>query len=34
MRLVLVTGDGLEHKYVANKFAAAIELAGIVVDEV
>jgi methionyl-tRNA formyltransferase len=33
MRLVLVTGDGLEHKYVANKFAAAIELAGIVVDE-
>src|SRR5436309_324858 len=31
-RIVLVTGDGLEHRYVANRLASELELAGIIVD--
>src|ERR1700719_2054227 len=32
MRFVVITGDGLGHRYVANKLAAAVPLAGIIVD--
>lgn len=32
MRIVLITGESLGHRYVANKLAAEFELAGIVVD--
>jgi methionyl-tRNA formyltransferase len=32
MRIVLITGDSLGHRYVANKLAAQFKLAGIVVD--
>lgn len=32
MRIILLTGDGLEHVYVANKLAAQVPLDGIVVD--
>jgi methionyl-tRNA formyltransferase len=31
-RVIVITGDGLEHHYVTNKLAAKIPLAGIVVD--
>src|SRR6266404_4355899 len=31
-RILLITGDNLEHHYVANKLAAEITLAGIIVD--
>jgi methionyl-tRNA formyltransferase len=33
MRIVLITGDDLGHRYVANRLVSAFELAGIVVDE-
>jgi methionyl-tRNA formyltransferase len=33
MRIVLITGESLGHRYVANKLAANFELAGIVVDQ-
>jgi methionyl-tRNA formyltransferase len=33
MRVVLITGEDLGHRYVANKLASAVELAGIVVDQ-
>jgi methionyl-tRNA formyltransferase len=33
MRIVLITGESLGHRYVANKLAAEFELAGIVVDQ-
>ncbi|HXW93980.1 MAG TPA: formyl transferase [Terriglobales bacterium] len=33
MRVVLITGNSFGHRYVANKLASAVELAGIVVDE-
>jgi len=32
MRIIVITGDGLEHRYVANMLAAKVPLAGIVVD--
>ncbi len=32
MRIVLITGDGLGHRYVANRLAAETRLEGIVVD--
>jgi methionyl-tRNA formyltransferase len=32
MRIVLITGDNLEHRYVGNKLAGEIELVGIVID--
>ena len=32
MRVILITGDDLEHRYVANRLAAEIELVGIVAD--
>src|SRR2546430_16427658 len=31
-RIVLITGDGLEHHYVANKLSAELALTAIVVD--
>jgi methionyl-tRNA formyltransferase len=31
-RIIVITGDGLEHHYVTNKLAAKIPLAGIIVD--
>ncbi len=31
-RIILITGDDLEHRYVANKLASTVNLAGIVVD--
>jgi methionyl-tRNA formyltransferase len=31
-RILVITGDGLEHHYVTNKLAAKIPLAGIIVD--
>ena len=31
-RVIVITGDGLEHHYVTNKLAARIPLAGIIVD--
>ena len=31
-RVIVITGDGLEHHYVTNKLAAKIPLAGIIVD--
>lgn len=33
MRIVLITGEDLGHRYVANKLATEVELAGIVVDQ-
>src|ERR1700747_3547102 len=33
LKIILVTGDGLEHHYVANKLSASIDLAAIIVDE-
>jgi len=33
MRVVLITGNSFGHRYVANKLASDVELAGIVVDE-
>jgi len=33
MRIILITGDGPGHRYVANRLAAAVELAGIIVDQ-
>jgi len=32
MRIILITGDDLGHRYVANKLASEVELAAIVVD--
>lgn len=32
MRVILITGEDIGHRYVANKLASAVELAGIVVD--
>jgi hypothetical protein len=32
MRVILITGDGLGHRYVANRLAREVELAGIIVD--
>lgn len=33
MRIILITGDGPGHRYVANRLAAAVDLAGIIVDQ-
>jgi methionyl-tRNA formyltransferase len=32
MRVILITGDGLGHRYVANRMAREVSLAGIIVD--
>lgn len=33
MNIVLITGNNLEHRYIANRLASEIELSGIVIDE-
>src|SRR5580704_17973246 len=32
IRIILITGDGLGHRYVANRLAAEVQLVGIIVD--